>query len=288
MRICFDPAEGEASGGEPIAEPTGADLAREFAAQEAAETPAESTPAEPAAEPEVPTVADEQEVVPNKDQEYFDRLRQGYDALIAQQNEEIARLRAQHTQAVQTPKPAGFDMAEWKKLVDTDPLKAIQVAARHDPEISQLRSELEQFKKDKAESAERAYVERVDMQTKQVEQKYPDFKPGTPLYGATYNWVAQNAQWLRSVSQANPNFNPVEHAYKQVAFDLMIQKSKVQDQKLVDKRNRSVTVRPGATTPVVPSGTSAARLAAADQASKGNVIPDAWVEAAERAEKKYS
>jgi hypothetical protein len=270
-------------------EPTGAELAKEFAEQ--ADEPA----AEPVAEPtaEIPTVPDEAEVVEPPaqqfDREYFEKITAGYAALAEQQRQELEQLRNAQRQTSNVPvKPAGFDVNEWKKLVEQDPVKAIQMAALHDPKFTAMEQRLQAFEQAEQQRQTEAFARRVDAQAYDVQVRYPNFKPGTPEYQATYQFVQANAAWLKQVAQSNANFNPIEHAYKVVSHDLLAQKNKVQSQKLVDKRSKSVTVRPGATTPVVPSGTSAARAAAADLATKGSVIPDSWVEAAERAEKKFA
>lgn len=277
---------------------TGRDAAEEFAKLSEAEESGgaentEVTPAEPAEnKPDLPTVDDSLEVKePEQVQEQqpdpqAERLRaeQHYLETIARLQDE---LRARSAPPVEKPTTAELTLEELDQLWKKDPIAAMRRAAETSPEVLAMRKQLEKFEQAEQRRAEQAFADRINFQQKQVEQAYPDFKPGSVAYNAAYNYLLQNRHWLQNVARQDPNFNLVEHCYRQVAFDLLNQKTRAQEQKLVDKRRRSATVKPGGTAAVTHSGDSAARAAAADLAQKGEAIPDDWVRAAEKAEARY-
>jgi hypothetical protein len=278
------------------AEPTGADLARDFESQTKTEddnAPAVIPGEEPAAPKadELPTVDDSQEIPPA----YAEQLRQMqevqqereamFQQYIQRQNAELEQLRRAQ-QSAPPPEAQKFNVDEWKKLVETDPVKAIQQAALMgvNPKLQSLEQKLaqaEQFKQ------EQMFDQRMNSFQNDCQRKYPDFKPGSPLYQAAYTYVQKNAEWLKETAIKYPNFNPVEAAIRHVSYDFLLQKNKAQDSKLVDKRKRSATVVPSTTAPVVPAGVSSARAAAAELAAKGEGVPEKWVQAMERAAKKH-
>lgn len=271
--------------------PSGQEMADEFNKLEAEpqnDSPAEPAPVEPAAE--IPTVDDSQELKPvpavaEPQAPDYTAERMQYLNVIAQLQEQI-RANQPKAPAPEQPKPLTVDELDrvWKE----DPIKAMQLAAMASPEVKALREQVEKFNQAEAERAEQAFANRIHSQEQAVAQKYPDFKPGSPTFTAALNFVRQNQGWLRQVANQDPNFNVVEHAYRQVAFDLLTAQKRAQDQKLVDKRAKAGSVKPGGTAPVTPASGSYARDAASDMANKGEVVPDAWVTNMEKALARYS
>lgn len=239
---------------------------------------------------EIPTVDDSQELKPvpqvaEPAQPDYTAERMQYLNVIAQLQEQIKA--GQPRKPEPTPeKPLSIEELDaiWK----TDPIKAMRLAAMSSPEVKALQDKVSQFDRAEAQRAEQAFGQRIDSQESQVRQKYADFQPGTPVYNAALNFVKQNHTWLRNVASENPNFNVVEHAYRQVAFDLVQAQKNAQAQKLVDKRGKAGSVKPGGTAPTTPASGSVARDAASDLANNGTVVPDEWVAAAEKAMRRYS
>lgn len=284
---------------------------KEFTAQDAAEEFAKlneqegttETPVEPSApaetpveetQAELPTVDDSQEIKPvEQAQAPVADPQAEYLAKEARYLEAITRLQDQlRDLSGRVPqKPAQQEdeltLEQLNELWAKNPMEAMRRAAMSSPEAKAMREQLQRFEAAEQRRAEQAFADRINLQQKQVEQKYPDFKPGSVPYNAAYNYLLQNRGWLQNVARQDPNFNLVEHCYRQVAFDLLQQKNTAQAQKLVDKRVKSATVRPGGTAAVTHSGSNAARAAAADLAQKGEVIPDDWVRAAEKAEARW-
>lgn len=270
--------------------PTGAEMAAEFAELEAKE--AEGTPPEPVEPSDVtPSASETSPVKPSEpapvEPSIEDRLA-AYEAQQAQYLQVIAQLQAQMQQVAQ-PKPVPpppekeLTIEELNELWKKDPLAAMRMAATTSPEVREMRKVIEQFQKAEEQRTEQAFADRVNAQQKAVEAKYADFKPGTPIFNAAYKFVLDNRDWLRQVAESNPSFNVIEHAYKQVAFDMREALVKAQNKKLVDKRAKSGSVKPGGTSPVTPSSGSAPRDAASELAQNGTPVPDSWVEAAEKA-----
>jgi hypothetical protein len=295
--------ESEVQVGEGVsAEPTGAELARDFASQNEAEsTPAETveqsdgtTAEQPESKPEIPTVDDAQEVkeepIPARFEEYMRQTQAReaqYEQAVQRYSAYIQNLERQVAQYKQPAKPT-FDVEAWKKLVETDPVAAIAQAAemKMAPKFQSLEQKLQQADDFKTEYQQKLFLDRMNNCQQDCERKYPDFKQGSPVYQAAYRYVQQNASWLEQAAKRDPNFNPVELAYRHVSHDFLTQKNKAQSAKLVDKRTKAATVVPSATAPVVPTGVSSARAAAADRAALGDPVPEKWVQAMERAAKR--
>lgn len=241
---------------------------------------------------DVPTVDDSQEITPVAGsqppvaQPDFNEERSQYLQLIAEMRAELHKARQPAPEAPKPEVPLTVEQLDeiWKQ----DPIKAMQLAAMASPEVKAMRETLNQFKQAEAQRAEQAFAQRIDTQEKAVAAKYPDFKAGSPVWNAALNYVRQNNGWLRQVASQDPNFNVVEHAYRQVAFDLLQAKNTAQTQKLVDKRAKAGSVKPGGTAPVTPASGSAARDAASDLAQNGAVVPDSWVTNMEKALARYS
>lgn len=274
------------------AEPTGADLAKDFAAQnesEGGDAPAEPAPSTPVEQPDaIPTVDDSQAVDP-KYESHLRQMEERFADRERQLNEHLRRYEYELQQLRQTKvEPAKFDVEAWKKLVETDPVAAIAQAAEMKlaPKLRGIEQKFQQQDEFKAQYEQRQFLDRMDRCQGDVQSRYSDFKPGSPVYQAAYRYVQQNAGWLEQAAKRDPNFNPVELAYKHVAHDFLTQKNRAQDAKLVDKRRKAATVVPSATAPVTSTGASSARAAASDLATKGDPVPEKWVQAMERAAKR--
>lgn len=275
---------------------TAQDAAEEFAklneAEASPEAPADNTPAEPVKD-DIPTVDDSQEVVPQAASPAAPEVDPQAERLAEQQKylQTIARLQDELRQRGAPPKPVEpsneLTLEQLNELWLKNPIEAMRRAAATDPETLALKAQLKKFEQVEQGRAEQAFADRINFQQKQVEQKYPDFKQGSVAYNAAFNYLLQNRHWLQDVARKDSDFNLVEHCYRQVAFDLLQQKAKAQEQKLVDKRRQSATVKPGGTAAVTHSGDNVARAAAADLAQKGEAIPDDWVRAAEKAEARW-
>ena len=275
----------------PVPE-TPEDMAAEFEKLNAEESGQTSDVAQDDGQTTVPTVDDSQEVktVPGSTPPVaapdFSEERTQYLQLIAEMREEIRQARAPKPEAVKPEEALTVEQldAVWKQ----DPIKAMQLAAMASPEVKAMRETLSQFKQAEANRAEQAFAQRIDTQEKAVAAKYPDFKAGSPVWNAALNFVKQNNAQLRAWASQDPNFNVVEHAYRQVAFDILRAQTASQNQKLVDKRAKAGSVKPGGTAPTTPASGSVARDAASDLANNGTVVPDEWVRAAERAFARHS
>ena len=282
----FNDQQAEESGKTP--ETTG-----ETVADQGNDSPAEfnDEPAKPAVAPAV--------AQPAQGGTDYKAVVEGYAQLVSQYQARMAemeqRFNAQQAPVVPAPTEAAFDLEAWQKSVDADPAKAIGVAAEHymGPKLKALQGEIDQYKahvqQQEQVRAEENFRLRIENQQKAVEQKYPDFKPGSPIYKATYAWCAENAQWLKQVAMTNPNFNPVDHAYTQVAYPILAQKLKAQEGKLIDKRAQAVSVKPGSTASVpTPANGNPAQQAAAKLAQKGEPVPQWMVDLMSRSVEKYS
>lgn len=288
--------------------PSGEELAKEFAELEAKEagdqnsdsgtnvTPAQDNSLEQKTveqspeEPAIPEAPADQMVEPSFEERLaeYERQQTQYLQVIAHLQEQV-RAAQSGTKTVEKPvEQQELTLEQLDALWKKNPIAAMQAAAMASPEVKAMRETIEQFKRAEAERAEQSFAQRIGNQQAEVQRKYEDFKPGTAVYQAAYNYVLKNRGWLRQVAEQDPSFNVVEHAYRQVAFDLRDKLVKAQNKKLVDKRSKSASVKPGGTAPVTPASGSAARDAASDLAQDGTPVPDSWVNAAERAFARFS
>lgn len=240
---------------------------------------------------DLPVVDDSQEIKP-AEVDYraqYEQEKTAYLEAIASLQDQIKHLYEQRAAqpAVQKPEEKELTLEELNELWKKNPIEAMRRAALSDPSFRSVNQQLEHYKKLEERRTEESFQNRINAQAEECVKKYPDFKPGSAVYNAAFNYVVQNRGWLRNVALQDPKFNVAEHAYRQVAFDFLSQKSKAQEQKLVDKRAKSASVKPGATASVTPASGSAARDAASDLAEKGTPVPEAWVAGMERALARY-
>jgi hypothetical protein len=192
-------------------------------------------------------------------------------------------------QARQQPaRAAGFDEAQYQKLLQISPDKAmaylVESGLKANPNA--LKSILQPYEQKLANIEERhadeEYRRKMDADYAQLAMRFPEAKQGTPEYSAAEKFWQEN-EWCGDLAKAYGQVNAQEIAFKVANFDIVAQKLRAMEAKLVDKRNKSATVKSTPARPASVTDSNPARAAAEYMAAQGKPVPDYLVNQMERA-----
>lgn len=196
---------------------------------------------------------------------------------------EIVKQLQEQRAAAQPAKPAGYlgyaDQKTFERAYAEDSNKAMaQVVAnaiKSNPDIAKgiVDPHLQPL-------YEQRHQERLQSHYQNLVGKYAEAKDGTPEHNATAQLIESNP-WVVEAAKSNPNVNFAELMFKAANYDLLAQKVKATDTKLVDKRAKSATVKTGTNAKAVRAEGATRedniRAAIAHLAEQGHNFPESMI-----------